>query len=702
MSFLRNMKIWMRLGLGFGVILLIIAILVGVVTLYLNKVIDNLKEVEGESMPFALLADEMRFYTVQVQQLFTDIAVTQDTSAYKDTEDAAKGFREGIARFKDMYRKNGDTESLKRFNELEAAFDQYFEKGKEMAFAYISQGSKVGNELMKNFDDAALGLTARTEELQKRQIARAKVKIEGVVNGVGKVHQLLFLLSGTAIFLSAIIAYFVTRSITRPLNDVVEISNQLAKGDMSITIDVNSSNETGQLLIAMKSMVERIKEIMDDIKNLTRSAIEGKLNTRVDVTKHSGEFGEIVDGINKTMDAIIGPLNVAASYVEKIAIGDIPPKISETYNGDFNGIKNNINMLIEAMHKVTLVAKEIAEGNLMIEPKERSSQDKLMQALAFMVKGLTETVINVQTVSNRLAIGSRELSEGSNRVAEGATVQAAAAEEASASMEEMTSNISQNADNALQTEKIAMKSSHNAREGGKEVADTVHAMKEIAGKISIIEEIARQTNLLALNAAIEAARAGEHGKGFAVVAAEVRKLAERSQTAASEISQLSASSIEIAECAGEMLDKIVPDIQRTSELVQEINAASNEQNIGAEQINKAIQQLDHVIQQNAGSAEEMASTAQELSGHVEQLRSNIAFFKIKDSADIKEMETMRDIKSTHKINGGDILAKDNHKRTSAASRLEEGKNIAVGAGHTIDLSPDNNKGDSMDAEFEEY
>jgi methyl-accepting chemotaxis protein len=218
-------------------------------------------------------------------------------------------------------------------------------------------------------------------------------------------------------------------------------------------------------------------------------------------------------------------------------------------------------------------------------------------------------------------------------MSQGATEQAAAAEEASSSMEQMSSNIRQNADNAMQTEKIAVKSADGARQGGTAVNETVHAMKEIANKISIIEEIARQTNLLALNAAIEAARAGEHGKGFAVVASEVRKLAERSQKAAAEISELSASSVEVAERAGALLGQMVPDIQKTAELVQEINAASREQDLGAGQINKAIQQLDQVIQQNASSSEEMASTAEELSSQAEQLQSAIAFFRV-DARDV--------------------------------------------------------------------
>jgi methyl-accepting chemotaxis protein len=180
----------------------------------------------------------------------------------------------------------------------------------------------------------------------------------------------------------------------------------------------------------------------------------------------------------------------------------------------------------------------------------------------------------------------------------------------------------------MQTEKIAIQASNNAQEGGDAVNQTVAAMKEIAGKIMIIEEISRQTNLLALNAAIEAARAGEHGKGFAVVAAEVRKLAERSQKAAGEINELSTSSVEVAEKAGAVLNELVPNIQKTAELVQEISASSREQDAGADQISKSIQQLDAVIQQNASSSEEMASTSEELSGQSEQLAEMISFFNV--------------------------------------------------------------------------
>jgi methyl-accepting chemotaxis protein len=288
------------------------------------------------------------------------------------------------------------------------------------------------------------------------------------------------------------------------------------------------------------------------------------------------------------------------------------------------------------------VAHRLSQGDLTmnIESRSRDEAGQLLNAMKNMVEKLREIVLDVKTVSNNVASGSQQMSSGSEEMSQGASEQASSVEQVSSSMEEMVSNIRQNADNAQQTEKIAVKAAFDAKASGDVVFRTISAMRDISDKTRIIEEIARQTNLLALNAAIEAARAGEHGKGFAVVASEVRKLAERSQAAAGEIGLLSFSSVQVAERAGEMLNKLVPDIQKTADLVQEINRASSEQNSGAEQINKAIQLLDRVVQQNASGAEEISSTAEELAAQAENLQSSMEFFKI-DSSETKRVVAVR-------------------------------------------------------------
>ncbi|PKN21500.1 MAG: chemotaxis protein [Deltaproteobacteria bacterium HGW-Deltaproteobacteria-3] len=527
---------------------------------------------------------------------------------------------------------------------------------------------------------------------------------------------------------------------------VVSCMSKLAKGDTSCAIipapsdaDTAETRKTFQAIAdAFNACTAVVGSLAADVGMLSRAAMEGKLSIRADASKHEGDFKKILEGVNNTMSRLVGLLDTmptpamiidndfnvqymnelgakvggksaaqlvgtrcydhfktsdckpgglnlditynatplrdeagkiigafevvsdqtaikqAARVAEKIAgyqeietqklveclnrlaEGDITLAIeTEPADSDtapvkqvYDGIGSAVGTLIHALNEITGTAREIAAGNLLVKMKKRSDQDELIQALQNMVEKLKEIITDVRGAADQVASGSQELSSSSQQVSQGASEQAASVEEISSSMEELASTVAQTADHARQTAAISTKAAADAVDGGKAVGETVAAMQLIATKIELIEEIARQTNLLALNAAIEAARAGEHGKGFAVVAAEVRKLAERSQVSAQEIKGVAGTSVETASNAGRLINDIVPQIQKTAELVHEIDAASNEQARGIDENARAIQQFDQVIQSNSAAAEEMASTSEELTAQAAHLQETIAFFKV--------------------------------------------------------------------------
>ncbi len=420
-----------------------------------------------------------------------------------------------------------------------------------------------------------------------------------------------------------------------------KFENYLRDGERMLTFSrVNQNEAAAQAMLASKPLYDDMSADLLKLVNLNvdggkAASVEGdkvfsEARTMFIALVVAGLVIGVVAALWISRTVTLG-LRKVSTAIEAVAIGDLNQDIKVTTNDEIKDLVDTVDRMTANLRATAAMADEIAQGDLTVQPKPLSDKDTLGLSLQSMVERLRGVVADALSAADNVSSGSQELSATSEQMSQGATEQAAAAEQASASMEEMAANIKQNADNAAQTEKISRQSAKDAELSGEAVTRAVDAMRTIADKIGIVQEIARQTDLLALNAAVEAARAGEHGKGFAVVASEVRKLAERSQTAAAEISAVSGDTVKAAQEAGDMLQRLVPDIRKTAELVSEISAACREQDVGANQINEAIQQLDKVTQQNAGASEEMSATSEELAAQAEELQASIAFFRT-DSA----------------------------------------------------------------------
>jgi methyl-accepting chemotaxis protein len=498
------------------------------------------------------------------------------------------------------------------------------------------------------------------------------------------------------IFLALLLGILLTNLIKRQIGgepaDAARIAHGIAQGDLKVEVRL-AEGDRESLMAAMKTMIGSLTTVVADTQRIVDAAGRGEFSERVETRGSQGYILELGTALNNLGSTCRDGLDEVIRVQEAVAAGDLSQTISKPFQGAFGRLKDACNTTIgslnavvadtqriveaaghgdftqrvelrgrqgyilelgtalnnlggtcrEGLDEVVRVQEAMAAGDLTqtINKPLEGAFGRLKDACNTTVAKLEETIAKVRTSTESMASASDQLSSTAQSLSQGASEQAASVEETSASMEQMSASIAQNNENARVTGDIAARTAKEAVQGGEAVRETVTAMKQIAKKIAIIDDIAYQTNLLALNAAIEAGRAGEHGKGFAVVAAEVRKLAERSQVAAEEISQLATGSVDLAERAGTFLGTIVPAIQKTADLVQEISAASSEQNSGVGQINSAIGQISQAVGQNAAASEQLASTSEEVNGQALELQATMEFFTLANNRKVAASEIAR-------------------------------------------------------------
>ena len=433
-----------------------------------------------------------------------------------------------------------------------------------------------------------------------------------------------------------------------PLNLAARYVDDISKGNVPTKITEQYNGDFNQLINNLNHCIDAVNALVADASMLVDAANNGALSTRADASKHQGNFRKIVEGVNNTLDAVITPLNVAAGYVERISKGDIPEKITDTYYGDFNQLKNNLNQCVDAVNNLvgdaSMLSQAAADGRITVRAdasKHYGDFRKVVEGVNATLETIVTPIASVKTAIETINTAANEISTGNSDLSSRTEQQASNLQQTASSMNQISSTVKQNAENAKQANQLALAASSVAIKGGEAVSEVVKTMDDInqsAEKIqdiiSVIDGIAFQTNILALNAAVEAARAGEQGRGFAVVADEVRNLAQRSSSAAKEIKELITDSVsktaagtKQVEDAGQTMQEIVTSVKRVSDIIAEISAASNEQSSGINQVNNAISNMDEATQQNAALVEQAAAAAESLVDQANALSDVVNVFK---------------------------------------------------------------------------